>query len=58
MGGPSQELLYTSLKFINNIWVLAEFKLTPNDSSVSVSCPSLLPPSLPLELPNTLAQGN
>jgi len=53
MGGPSQELLYTSLKFINNIWVLAEFKLTPNDSSVSVSCPSL-----PLELPSALAQGN
>jgi len=37
MGGPSQELLYTSLKFINNIWVLAEFKLTPNDSSVSLA---------------------
>ena len=37
MAGQTQELLYTSLKFTNNIWVLAELKLVPNTPTVSVS---------------------
>ena len=36
MAGQTQELLYTSLKFTNNIWVLAELKIVPNTTTVSV----------------------
>ena len=31
-----QELLYLSLKFSNNLWVLAELKVTPGDTSLGV----------------------
>ena len=37
VGGVTQELMYMSLKFINNIWVLAEVKVTPGGSSIGVS---------------------
>ena len=29
VGGVNQDLMYMSLKFINNIWVLVEFKVGP-----------------------------
>ena len=37
VGGVNQELMYMSLKFINNIWVLAEVKAAPGGTSVGVS---------------------
>lgn len=37
VGGQPQELMYLSLKFVNNIWVLAELKITPGSASISVS---------------------
>ena len=33
----AQELLYLSLKFLNNIWVLAELKITPGQPTLAVS---------------------
>ena len=33
----AQELLYLSIKFLNNIWVLAELKITPGQSILVVS---------------------
>ncbi len=38
LGGQNQELMYLSLRFINNIWVLAELKLTIGSASVGVGC--------------------
>ena len=32
-----QDLLYMSLKFVNNIWVLGELKSMQNSTSVEVS---------------------
>ena len=32
-----QDLIYMSAKLINNIWVLAEIKVTPGSTGVSVS---------------------
>lgn len=37
VGGVNQELMYMSLKFINNIWVLVEVKVIPGMSGVGVS---------------------
>lgn len=37
VGGVNQELMYMSLKFINNIWVLVEVKVAHGASSVGVS---------------------
>ena len=37
VGGVNQELMYMSLKFINNIWVLVEVKVAPGASTVGVS---------------------
>lgn len=34
--GANQDLMYMSSKFINNIWVLAEFKIIAGASSISV----------------------
>lgn len=36
-GGQSQELIYMSAKFVNNIWVLMEVKVVVGDLSVGVS---------------------
>ena len=33
----AQELLYLSLKFVNNLWVLAELKITPGQFTLAVS---------------------
>ena len=33
----SQDLMYMSIKLVNNIWVLAEFKILPGSSSIVVS---------------------
>ena len=37
VGGVNQELMYMSLKFINNIWVLVEVKVATGSTSVGVS---------------------
>lgn len=37
VGGVNQELMYMSLKFINEIWVLIEVKVVPGLPSVGVS---------------------
>ena len=37
VGGVNQDLMYMSLKFINNIWVLVEVKVAPGSTSVGVS---------------------
>lgn len=34
---PLQELLYVSLKFVNNVWVLGELKIATGQSTLSVS---------------------
>lgn len=34
----NQDLMYMSAKFVNDIWLLAEFKMVPGTSSVGVSC--------------------
>lgn len=39
MSGQTQELIYMSLKFINNIWVLAELKIIPGTNILNVSTP-------------------
>jgi hypothetical protein len=39
VGGQSQELIYMSVKFVNNIWVLMEVKVSVGDPSVGVSEP-------------------
>ena len=36
VGGVNQELMYMSLKFINNIWVLVEVKAAPGSTTVGV----------------------
>ena len=36
-GGQSQELIYMSAKFVNNIWVLMEVKVMVGGASVGVS---------------------
>ena len=36
VGGTNQELMYMSLKFINNIWVLAEVKVAPGSTTLGV----------------------
>ena len=36
VGGLNQELMYMSLKFINNIWVLVEVKAAPGSTTVGV----------------------
>ena len=36
VGGLNQELMYMSLKFINNIWVLIEVKAAPGSATVGV----------------------
>lgn len=36
-GGVSQDLMYMSSKLINNIWLLAEFKIVSGSSSIAVS---------------------
>lgn len=44
ISGLNQELLYMSLKYVNNIWVLAELKITSGATTISVSwLTSLLP---------------
>ena len=37
VGGQSQELIYMSAKFVNNIWSLMEVKVIAGDASVGVS---------------------
>jgi len=32
----NQELMYSSMKFVNNIWVLAEFKVTAGTNTIMV----------------------
>ena len=39
VGGVNQELMYMSLKFINNIWVLVEVKAAPGSTTVGVRIP-------------------
>ena len=39
VGGVNPELMYMSLKFINNIWVLVEVKVAPMTASVGVRGP-------------------
>jgi hypothetical protein len=39
VGGQGQELIYMSVKFVNNIWVLMEVKVSVGDPSVGVSEP-------------------
>ena len=41
VGGVNQDLMYMSLKFINNIWVLVEVKVAPGATTVGVSVTSL-----------------
>ena len=41
VSGQSQELIYMSIKFVNNIWVLMEVKVLTGDASVGVSDPIL-----------------
>lgn len=41
VGGQNQELIYMSVKFVNNIWVLMEVKVLTGDASVGVSEPML-----------------
>ena len=36
-GGQTQELIYMSAKFVNNIWALMEVKVITGDSTVGVS---------------------
>ena len=35
-GGVSQDLMYMSARFINNIWLLAELKITTGSTTISV----------------------
>ncbi|CAI8010427.1 AP-1 complex subunit beta-1 [Geodia barretti] len=37
VGGLNQELMYMSLKFINNIWVLVEVKAAPGSATVGLA---------------------
>ena len=37
MGGVMQDLIYVSAHFVNNVWLLAEVKITPGGNSVVVS---------------------
>ena len=37
IGDSSQDLLYMSLKFVNNIWVLAELKFTTGETSIQLA---------------------
>ena len=39
VSGQNQELIYMSIKFVNNIWVLMEVKVLTGDASVGVSEP-------------------
>ena len=41
VGGQQQELMYMSVKFVNNIWVLMEVKVIAGDPSVGVSVPRI-----------------
>lgn len=38
-----QDMLYQSMKLINGIWVLAELKIKPGNTSFTVSFPRCLP---------------
>ena len=46
VGRTNQELMYMSLKFINNIWVLTEMKVAPGSTTLGVRL-SLQLPSYP-----------
>ena len=50
VGGVNQELMYMSLKFINNIWVLVEVKVAPGASSVGVRIYIIIPLEISCEV--------